>query len=609
MPTSGLASKRPQTDRMSANFRLFRKWWRNPRVWVRARAKLHPLATMIAQDAREKNDRMRRTALAVQPAVRKSWRTLFPPVSVVASFGGYLRRPRHGPPPQGSMGLRARSKAETLVAILVAALLSAPARSEEILPLSKVTPGMKGYGLTVMEGQKVERFDVEVLGVVPNVTPGRSVIVVRASGLGLERSGIVAGMSGSPVYLDGKLAGALSSGFAFSKEAIGGVTPIEPMLAIESASERPQPRTVAALSGPGPLLEALASDGSERLGLLRKRFEEMEALLPPAASPLLAPSWSGFPAETLLRNSTLLTRFGLPAAAAASAVGGAIPAPRPVPRLALAVGTAITALLVDGDLQLGATGTVTRVEPDGRFVAFGHTFLGFGELELPVAPSNVVTVLPNLYQSFKIGYPVSEPAWRLTKDRDAGVAGRTDGAAPMVPVQFHFEAGAGARTLRWRLAPHPRLFPLLLALSTDAALTISDPTPQDRTLRFRISIETAAGAVRWEDLVSGPRAKETAILSASVLAGLLEENDVGDPGITGVTIDASSVAGERRLRIVDAALVSSKVAPGDDVVATVRLADRRGRETAHVVRIRVPGELADGHASLVIGNGDVLSGL
>lgn len=468
---------------------------------------------------------------------------------------------------------------------------------------------MKGYGLTVMEGQKVERFGVEVLGVVPNVTPGRSVIVVRATGLGLERTGIVAGMSGSPVYLDGKLAGALSSGFAFSMEAIAGVTPIEPMLAIESASDAPPAPRHAALCDPGRLVEALASEDHERLGLLRKRFEEMETLLPAAASALLAPSWSGFPAETLKRNATLLARFGLPAAEPAAATAGADPMSIPAPHLPLASGAAITALLVDGDLQLGATGTVTRVEADGRFVAFGHPFLGFGELELPVAPSNVVTVLPNVFQSFKIGYPASEPGWRLTKDRDAGVAGRTDGAAPMVPVRFRLTTGGTSRELRWRVAPHPRLLPLLLALSTDAALTISDPTPRDRTLRFRVSFDTAVGPISWEDLVSGGRAKETVVLSAAVLAGLLEDNDVDDPRISGVAIEAVSEAGERRLRIVDAGIASRKVAPGADVVATVRLADRRGGETARVVRVRVPAELPDGRATLVIGDGNVLSGL
>src|SRR5207249_4514848 len=148
-------------------------------------------------------------------------------------------------------------------------------------------------------------------------------------------------------------------------------------------------------------------------------------------------------------------------------------------------GAAITALLVDGDLSLGATGTVTRVEKDGRFVAFGHPFLGWGDLELPVAPAHVVTVLPNLFQSFKLGYPLA-PAYRLTKDRDTGVAGNVDRPARMVPVTFCFESdGAPTRTLSWSVAPHPRLMPILLAITSDAALTAADPTPRERTIQMK----------------------------------------------------------------------------------------------------------------------------
>ncbi len=497
----------------------------------------------------------------------------------------------------------------TSVAVLAAFGLATGGRAEEILPLASVVPGMKGYGLTVFEGQKVERFDVEVLGVVPATTPGRSVIVVRASGPGVEKSGIASGMSGSPVYLDGKLAGALSSGFAFSKEPIGGVTPIEPMLAIDGTPSPPRPERKPALPATGALAAAFVGGGEERLAFLRRRFEEMQALLPAPAASLLAPSWSGFPAETLVRSAPVLSRLGLPAASVEASLAGAAPAPSPAATAPLAGGAAITALLVDGDLQLGATGTVTRVGPDGRFVAFGHPFLGFGELELPVAPARVVTVVPSVYQSFKIGHALSTSPWRLTKDRDSGVAGRTDGPAPMVPVRFRFDAGGASRELRWRLAPHPRLLPLLLSLSTDAALTTSDPTSRDRTLRFRITFETAAGPFTWEDVVAGPRARETAVLSAAVLAGMLSDNEFEDPRISGLAIEVSSEEGERRLRILDAALASRRVAPGAELVATVRLADRRGVEAARVVRLRVPRELPDGRATLVVGDGNVLSGL
>jgi len=499
----------------------------------------------------------------------------------------------------------------TAVALLALLFLAGVGRAEEILPLSKVVPGMKGYGLTIVEGTKVERFDVEVLGVVPNLSPGRAVIVVRASGLGLERSGIVAGMSGSPVYLEGKLAGALSSGFSFSKEPIGGVTPIEPMLAIEgSPGAGPPPPTAASAGVPGAaaVLAALASPDEERLGALTRRFEELAAVVPAPARSLLAPSFAGFPAETLVRNAPVLVRLGFPAAELA-ATAGAAPASTDAPAGPLVPGAAISALLVDGDLQLGATGTVTRVDAEGRFLAFGHPYLGLGELELPVAPARVVTVLPSVYQSFKIGYPASAAAWRTTRDRDSGIAGRTDRTAPMVPVRFRFVSGKTTRELAWRIAPNPRLLPLLLALSMDGALTTSDPTPRDRTLRIRISFETAAGAVSWEDLVAGSRAKETAVMTSAVLAGLLSDNELADPKIQSVSIDVASEAGERRLRIVEAALLSRKVAPGKDVVATVRLADRRGAERTEVLRLRVPAELPDGRATVVIGDGNVLSGL
>ncbi len=475
---------------------------------------------------------------------------------------------------------------------------------------------MKGYGLTVVEGERIERFDVEVLGVVPNLSPGRSVIVVRASGLGLEKSGIVAGMSGSPVYLDGKLAGALSTGFPFAREAVGGVTPIEPMLAIEAGVPGPPPaarpaarRGAPAVSGGEELLAALASPPEERLAFLTTRFGQLQALLPPAEpSPLLAPSFGGFPADTLLRNVAVLSRLGIPAAGSPLP---AAPAPPPAPAAAapLAAGSAITALLVDGDLQIGVTGTVTRVEPDGRFVAFGHPFLGFGELEVPVAPARVVTILSSLFQSFKIGYPGGPASYRLTRDRDSGVSGRTDRTAPMVPVRFRFEADGESRDLAWRLAPQPRLFPVLLALSTDAAMTTSDPTPREKTLRFRVAFRTSAGEVAWEDRITGARAKETAVLTSAVLAGLLSENDLADPEISGVTIDVASEPGEKRLRIVDAALATRKVAPGGEARVTVRLDDRRGAETTRVLRLAVPAELPEGHAAIVVGDGNTLSGL
>ena len=517
-----------------------------------------------------------------------------------------------------------------LFATVFAALLAGSAsslRAQEILPVGEVKAGMKGYGLTVMNGEAIEKFDVEVVGVIPNSPSGRATIVVKVSGLGLENSGIVAGMSGSPVYLDGKLAGAIASGWAFSKSAIGGVTPIESMLSIEpepAPALPPVPRPIPANAGfdgarPSgatslaatlPALFSLPED--ERLAGLNKLFAAMQPpLVAGAGSSLLALSVAGFPGETLGRFQEPLTRLGLPVTSAtalgAAATGTAFP--RLSPPGPLVGGSAISALLIDGDLQLGVTGTVTRVAKDGRFVAFGHPFLGWGDLDLPVASAHVLTVLPSVYQSFKLSYPLA-PAYRLTKDRDTGVAGRSDRVAPMVPVKFRFESETGqVRTLSWNVAPHPKLLPILIALSCDAALTTSDPSPRERTLHMKLSFDTAGGTIAYEDEVSGFRAKDLALMSAATLAGAISDNDLEDPKLTGIELSFRSGMGERRLRLVDAALASHKAAPGETIAATVRLVDRRGAESTRVVKLRVPREAPEGRAVLVVADGIAASAM
>jgi hypothetical protein len=482
---------------------------------------------------------------------------------------------------------------------------------------------MKGYGLTVVKGDKIEKFGVEVIGVVPHSTPARSSILVRVSGLGLEESGIVAGMSGSPVFFDGKLAGAVASAWGFSKQPIGSVTPIESMLTIDSGDRPagapipppPDQRTPAKNAtsfGASALLEdvvhALALNEDDRLGRLRELFASMVPSLPRGGDSLLAPTSAGFPAESLARFADQLSRVGLENVAQAPTItGGPPPEAANEPPKPLTYGSSITALLVDGDLRLGVTGTVTSVLDGGRFVGFGHPFLGFGDLELPVAEAKIVSVLPNMYQSFKIGYAL-KPAFRLTKDKDTGVAGRTDRSAPMIPVHFRLETDGGpTKTLTWAIAPHPKLLPILLALSADAALTVSDPTPRERTLRYKLSLTTQAGNIAYEDESTGARARDLALLTASTLAGAVAENEFEDPKLSSIDLSFVSAKGEKRLKLLSAALVSRKVAPGEDVVATLRLADRRGGDTTRVVKMRVPSEVPNGHATLLLSDGSTAS--
>jgi hypothetical protein len=472
---------------------------------------------------------------------------------------------------------------------------------------------MKGYGLTVVKGHGIERFDVEVLGVLRNAAVGRSVILVSLSGLDLAETGIVAGMSGSPVYFDGRLAGAVATGWGFSKRAIAGVTPIESMDSIVPPDEpraSARPASGPSLAERGAFLARIAMSGEEdRLAELRRALLDS---LPPAPAPssggatLLSFQAASLPAGTAESFREALGRLGISesnfAILGASPAGAAAAAPSAAPA-DLAAGAAVTAFLVRGDLQLGATGTVTEVYPDGRFVAFGHPFLGAGELELPVAPAEIVTIVPSLFQSFKLANG-GEPRHRLTHDRDSGVGGRTGQKARTTPVTVRVEGdGRSPRDFQFEVASHPKLLPVLAGLVADASLTAADPTPRERLLAFRITLDTAAGEVTYEDVASGNRAKEAAVLTTVALAAAVADNDLVDPGLTAVRIRFGSSPAERRLRLLDAAPATRKVSPGETLAVALRLADRRGVESVRVVHLAVPRGTPEGRATLVVADG------
>ncbi len=499
----------------------------------------------------------------------------------------------------------------TFCAFLASPLLGA---DPPLIPLTEIRAGMKGYGLSVFSGTAPERFDVEVVGVLANNTPGRSMIVVRIAGKGLEEAGVVAGMSGSPVYLEGRLAGAVASGWGFAKVPLAGVTPIEDMLRIEleagGAEKAPAGSALGRRVPASHLIQVLSQAASGTEGAFFALKSEFEARLPPlpvlrtgAAGQIAA----GFPAATLETFKTALTALSLPNVVpgplSTAPASSSSTAPGP-----LKEGSSIAALLVGGDLQLGATGTVTYVYPDGRFLAFGHPFLGMGELELPVAPAPVVTILPNLFQSFKLASP-GEPAYRLRRDRDSGISGSSDSAGPSVPATLEFESGGTKRTLRLSLASHPKLLPSLIALSTDASINNFDPTPRERTLSYSITLTTPAGDVRFSDVTSGMRARETVALTAGLLTAVVSDSDFAERTVSRIHIRLESSAGEKRFRILDAAASARKVRPGDEVALSVRLLERRGSEFSRTLKIRIPKETPEGRLSVFLADGSTASGL
>ncbi|HHW14180.1 MAG TPA: peptidase S55 SpoIVB, partial [Firmicutes bacterium] len=298
------------------------------------------------------------------------------------------------------------------------------------MPLSEVRAGMKGTGLTVVHGTRVEPFAVDILGVVPNAGPAGDLILVRVGGpLMDETGGIAAGMSGSPVYVDGRLVGAVSYGFSFSDHRVGFLTPIEQMLPLVDEARKLDERSRAAKAEEKPLPEVISVGVDDR-----------EAAIPgfaPLATPLMV---SGADERVFRRLQELVGPLGYrveqgghwPAAATAGGKAEAGPEDEK-----LVPGSAFGAALVTGDISVTAIGTVTYTEGD-YFAGFGHPFLNKGQVALPAGLAEIYQTVQSQEAPFKLGGPRK---WlgTLLVDRPTGVAGRSAGLPSGIEVKVQVE--------------------------------------------------------------------------------------------------------------------------------------------------------------------------
>lgn len=347
-----------------------------------------------------------------------------------------------------------------LLLLLVAVLLAwvrqpALAASPSIFPLSQVRPGLKGYGLTVFAGTKPERFEVEVIAVLERSLPGQDLILTRLSGHGLERTGVIAGMSGSPVYLNGRLAGAVSYGWAFSKDPIAGVTPIEAML---EERDRPAPDNATVQSG-----------GLERL-----------------ATPLLV---SGLGPAALARLRRRLGPLGFTPVAGAAGRSTTAPGDPVEPEAGGAVGVP----LIRGDWNAVAVGTITYADRE-RVLAFGHPLYQLGRLRVPATGAVVHTVLASVEFSFKFASSLGAMG-ALVEDRQSCIVVDRGAAAPMVPVDLRVRNAATGRQQSFSLevARHPRLTPMLLVEALAGALDAAEAAGDELTARVHLEARFGGG--------------------------------------------------------------------------------------------------------------------
>jgi hypothetical protein len=482
----------------------------------------------------------------------------------------------------------------------------------EIMPLTEVQKGQKGYGLTVFDGSKVERFDVEILGVLRNIGPNQDLILANVDSEVIRRTGVMAGMSGSPIYIDGKVIGALAYSWQFAKEPVAGITPIEEMLAISRNAASAGPRI-----GPQMTSNAFLTTFGERKW--EEQFQKMTASVfagnpgfATAALPIATPlSLGRFSANTIERFSPMLEMGGflpVPSGTTSSATSKAKASGSATP---FTPGAAVGAVLVDGDFSVAATGTVTHV--DGAAVyGFGHPFLGMGEISVPMAKAEVVALLPSVARSFKFAN-TGEIVGSFRQDRAAGIYGVEGSFVDMIPVNLTLEGSRGREEYKLRVIQHPELFPVFVAMAADSVIANAQRSAGERTVVLESTVEIEGFApLTVRDGWSGAQARASIPAYLAVISNYLLSNEFSDAKIKSLNITLRHDDRLKTARLVEASVETpgdGEVNPGDTVRVNALLKPFRGEEFRESFDIVIPSTQKAGTAHVLIGGGSVANQL
>jgi hypothetical protein len=484
------------------------------------------------------------------------------------------------------------------LSVLSAALSAAPT---DILPAGEVSPGMKGYGLSDLgDGRGVQRFDVEIVGLLKSYAPKQDLILARIINDEIGRTGVIAGMSGSPIYVNGRLIGALAYGWPFSREPICGITPIQSMLDIRKAPAGP-PVPIGGAATPTATLVSAFRDGKfqEPFAQLLTAFHAEPATS--GLSPLPLPVSLAGSIETggvFARLAEAAHWMVAPSGAATA------PAPSaPVPAATLEPGSAVAAVLLSGDMVLAATGTVTWV--DGNSVlAFGHPFLSMGPVDMPMARADILTVLPSLYRSFKFS-TTGDPLGSVSQDRSTGILGSFGKPPTMVPVTIRMSSeDISPQTFRFEVVHNSMLTPILLAVAIDNVLTTLEKRAGERTIVWKSAIQTSDRTVHWDSVFSGLTAREEAVGSLALLTNYLMANEFRDLSIRGVEVDITHSDRLQNARIVHVEAQREKVRPGESVPVWVDLEDFRAGPRRVTMTAKVPDDAPPGPLTVFVGDGN-----
>ncbi len=462
------------------------------------------------------------------------------------------------------------------------------------ISIDEIKPGMEAYCLTEYGAAGIEKFDMEVLSVVRNISPGRDRIYVQGTDERFIHTGPVGGCSGSPVYIDGRLAGALAYASYFSKDPLYGATPIQEMLRVGQAgsSEKDVAQTgfTFDFSKPIDFAEINRQIASPRLS----RNIGLAGISP---LPCLLIT-SGLPAKVCEQLATAVEPFGLMVVPGISGAG--VQQPENGDDVHLEPGAVLVVPLVSGDISMFVLGTATEVRGDNVY-GFGHSFLGYGSVNLPMATGKVHTVVSSVARSFKLGSAL-EIVGALTTDEYAAVIGRIGAEASMIPLTIRIDRynDAEKRVYNCRVAYNRLLTPMLLRSAVAGAALYLGDFPPDHMIEYKVAIGLEdAESITFENVSTSLGLLEMIVESVGSVT-LLMNNPYKEVDIKSLDFDVRITPKNIVSHIWSVDLSDSKVKAGQNIDIGVVVESVRAEKKKYRCSLKIPEDLAPGKYDLTV---------
>jgi hypothetical protein len=503
-----------------------------------------------------------------------------------------------------------------LAVLTVVALASDSTSNSKLMPLDQVRPGMKGYGMSVFQGSKPERFEVEVLGTLEGVpNPKQSIVIARLSGALVDRTGVFAGMSGSPVYIDGKLVGAVAYAFPFAKEAIAGITPIKYMIDIFEQGQKEEPRSSQHVSfktligqSASTSFDSLPALPSAQLGARAATNVALTPYVGQTIIPIATPvTFSGIPQNVVDTFAGDLRKIGIQPIAGVgggSSLGPMVAANENT----LAPGSSVSVQLVRGDFTIDAAGTVTHRDGN-RIYAFGHPFLSSGTTSWPMAESSIVTVVPNLNNSFKLS-AAGNLVGSINQDRATGVYGQLGDKPRMVPVRLTVHTSRNkTETYSFEIVSDAFLTPLLTKITMFSAITATERQIGNQTLKISGSIAiNGQSDIRLDNSFTSPNG--AALFAVNAVAqplAVLLNSGFNALDLRGIDVDVTSTDSRSSGSLNRLWIDKTEVRRGESIEMQAFARNENGSEFVERIPLVIPADSPIGPLVITVGDGASLN--